>query len=89
MIKIFIIFIIGLAEQALYTFYLLSVAKKQKWLSSILMILYMTLYLFIVAFAMKDSETISLLIAYALACGLGNFIVMQWETRKKINENRT
>jgi len=83
MIKIILVFIIGFFEQLLYTAYLLSVNKKQVKASTILMVAYMAIYLFIIAFAIKDDSTISLLVAYALACGVGNYVIMKWENRKK------
>ena len=86
MLKIALVFGVGLIEQCLYTAYIISVTKRQKYLSSLLMLVYMSLYLFIVAFALKDSETIPLLISYALACGCGNLLTMIIETRKNKNE---
>jgi uncharacterized protein YebE (UPF0316 family) len=86
MFKILAIFLIGLVEQLLYTKYLISVDKRQSLISTVYMIIYMSLYLVIVAYAMKDSNTIPLLIAYALACGLGNFIAMKQEIKKENNE---
>ncbi len=82
MIKVLLVFIVGFIEQLLYTAYLLSVNKKQVKASSILMITYMSIYLFIITYAIKDANTIPLLVAYALACGAGNFCVMKWENRK-------
>ena len=83
MIKILLVFIVGFLEQMLYTAYLLSVNKKQVKASTILMVAYMSIYLFIISYAIKDANTIPLLIAYALACGIGNFCIMKWENRKK------
>jgi len=86
MLKIFMIFGVGLCEQCLYTAYLISVNKRQAVLSSILMLVYMSLYLFIVAYALKDTNAIGLLITYACACGVGNLITMKWENREKKNK---
>jgi len=83
MVKILIVFILGLIEQILYTAYLISVDKRQVYKSSFLMLIYMSLYLIIVAWAIKDANTIILLTTYALACGLGNLVTMKWETRRK------
>ena len=83
MLKILMIFVVGLCEQCLYTAYLISVNKRQAVLSSILMLVYMSLYLFIVAYALKDTNAIGLLITYACACGVGNLITMKWENRDK------
>ena len=82
MIKIIGVFIIGFVEQCLYTMYLISVTKRQVILSSILMFVYMSLYLFIVAYALKDSNTIILLISYSIACCFGNFITMIFEKKR-------
>ena len=82
MLKVLMIFGIGLCEQCLYTAYLISVNKRQSILSSLLMLVYMSLYLFIVAYALKDTNAIGLLITYACACGLGNFFTMFWENNK-------
>jgi uncharacterized protein YebE (UPF0316 family) len=83
MLKILLVFIVGLIEQVLYTMYLISVDKRQTNLSSILMFAYMCLYLFVIAYALKDSEAVTLLIAYAASCGLGNYLVMLWEKYKE------
>jgi uncharacterized protein YebE (UPF0316 family) len=83
MIKILIVFIIGFLEQLLYTAYLLSVNKKQVKASTFLMVAYMAIYLFIISYAIKDTNTISLLISYALSCGVGNYVIMKWENRRK------
>jgi multidrug transporter EmrE-like cation transporter len=83
MIKVILVFIVGFIEQLLYTAYLLSVNKKQVKASTLLMVAYMTIYLFIITYAIKDTNTIPLLIAYALACGAGNYCIMLWENRNK------
>lgn len=83
MLKVLMVFIVGFIEQLLYTAYLLSVNKKQVNASSILMITYMSIYLFIITYAIKDANTIPLLVAYALACGTGNWAIMKWENRKR------
>jgi uncharacterized protein YebE (UPF0316 family) len=80
MLKILAIFCIGLLEQVLYTAYLLSVNKKQVKLSSYLMFIYMLFYLGIIAYAIKDNNTITLLLAYAAACGVGNYIMMKFDS---------
>jgi len=81
MLKVLIVFIIGFIEQLMYTAYILSVTKKQVVPSSILMFTYMAIYLFLIAYALKDAETAPMLIAYALSCGVGNYCVMLWEKR--------
>ena len=75
--KIFIIFGSGLIEQILYTLYLLAVNKYMILPSTILMFLYMTIYLLIINYAIKDEKnSLSLLIVYALSSGVGNYIAM-------------
>lgn len=88
MIKILIVFLIGFIEQLLYTAYLLSVNKRQVNASTFLMVAYMAIYLFIISYAIKDTNTIPLLIAYALSCGVGNWCIMLWENRKWKNEDK-
>ncbi len=83
MIKILLVFIIGFLEQLLYTSYLLSVTKKQVIPSTILMVVYMSIYLFIISYAIKDGDTTPLLVAYALSCGVGNWVIMEWEHKKE------
>ncbi len=71
------IFGAGLVEQLLYTLYLLAVNRYMIEASTILMVVYMTIYLLIINFAMKDEKNaISLLIVYALSSGVGNYIAM-------------
>jgi uncharacterized protein YebE (UPF0316 family) len=81
MLKVLLVFIIGFLEQLLYTAYLLSVNKKQVNASTVLMVSYMAIYLFIISYAIKDANTIPLLVAYAVACGLGNWCIMKWEKK--------
>jgi len=83
MLKILMVFGVGFLEQLLYTKYLISVDKRQTIMSTLYMVIYMSLYLFIVSYAIKDDNTIPLLVAYALACGAGNFVIMKWENRNK------
>lgn len=82
MIKLIVIFFIGLFEQILYTNYLISVDKRQLYLSTLYMFVYMCLYLGIVAYAIAQQNWIMLMI-YALSCGIGNFCTILWENRKK------
>jgi uncharacterized protein YebE (UPF0316 family) len=88
MLKILLVFIAGFIEQLLYTSYLLSVTKKQVIPSTILMFVYMVIYLFIISYAIKDGNTINLLVAYALSCGVGNWVIMKWENRTKKTESK-
>jgi len=88
MIKIILVFVVGFIEQLMFTAYLLSVNKKQVNKSTILMITYMSVYLFIISYAIKDSNTIPLLISYALSCGAGNYAIMAWEKHKEYKIKR-
>ena len=88
MLKIVLVFIVGFIEQLLYTAYILSVTKKKVISSSLLMFSYMTIYLFLIAYALKDAETVPMLLSYALSCGVGNYVVMIWEKHKDNNEKR-
>jgi hypothetical protein len=84
LIKYISIFFIGLLEQILYTSYLISVDKRQLYLSTLLMFIYMCLYLAIVAYSVAQQNWLMLAI-YALSCGVGNFFTILWENK---NEKR-
>ncbi len=83
MIKILLIFIFGLFETFLYTMWCLSANRKEIVRSSVLMFVYMLIYLLILAYAIKDTEAIVLIVTYALSCGIGNYLEILWENRKK------
>jgi len=85
-LKIVLIFVVGFFEQLLYTAYLLSVTKRQVKASTILMLVYMTIYLIIIYYVMKDTGSLALILSYALSCGVGNYVIMKWEKRNKIAE---
>jgi len=82
MIKFIIVFILGIVETFLYTMWCLSANRKEINKSSILMFIYMVLYLGIIAYAIKDTNTFSLIVVYALSCGLGNYLELLWELKK-------
>jgi len=81
--KYIFIFIVGMLETILYTWFLIALQKKKTWLASFLMTTYMTVYLSLIAFAIQDASTFGLLFTYSLACGIGVFIRMKFENRKK------
>jgi len=85
MIKIILIFIFGLIETYLFTSWNLAANQKKAYLSSILMFLYMTTYLFILDIAFKDSNSKLVIIVYALACMFGNFFRVKYEKNKNGN----
>jgi hypothetical protein len=74
--KYLLVFITGFLEQSLYTLYLLSVNHYLINLSSILMLIYMTIFVSLTAKIAKDKESIKLAFTYALACGIANWITM-------------
>lgn len=80
--KLLLVFSIGVLENFLYTWYLLEVGRKKVIKSSILDILYMLIYLGIVSWAIKDTNTLPLLCTYALSCGAGNYLQMKWDLAK-------
>jgi uncharacterized protein YebE (UPF0316 family) len=77
--KFILIFILGFIEQLLFTSYLISVNKRQKIASSVLMFIYFLIYLVIIDWAIKDANTLWLLITYALSAAIGNFVRMNYE----------
>jgi multidrug transporter EmrE-like cation transporter len=82
--KIILIFIAGLLESLLYTMYLISIDNRKVLLSTILMFIYMSIYLIIISFAIKDLNSLSLLLAYSLSSALGNYIIMNKEKNKNL-----
>lgn len=80
--KLIIIFIAGTMETWLYTGWALAATQKKIWVSSILMFTYMMVYLKIIEWAFKDVNSTYMILAYALACGLGNFIRVKQESLK-------
>jgi len=72
--KIIIVFFVGLIETFLYAGYIIAITKKQVIASSLLMFIYMCIYLIIISYIIKDVNTIPLLIIYSLSCGIGNFL---------------
>lgn len=75
--KIFIIFSVGLIEQLLYTFYLLSLNKYLIEMSSILMFSYILIYLGIINRIAKDKkDSFFMMLSYAISCGVGNYLAM-------------
>ena len=78
-IKLALIFILGIIETYLYTGWCLLANKGKALSSSLLMIIYMTMYLTIIAWALKDSQTYLMIFTYALSCGVGNYIRVKHE----------
>jgi len=79
--KVLLIFIFGTIETYLYTGWNLSANKKQVYLSTILMFVYMMIYLIILDAAFKDSNSILMIADYSLACALGNFLRVRQEIK--------
>lgn len=75
--KVIIIFVVGLVESIFYTLYLLTVGRYMLLESSILMFIYMVVYLYLIDRIAKDKvDSIALIISYSLSCGIGNAIAM-------------
>jgi uncharacterized protein YebE (UPF0316 family) len=83
MIKILIIFIAGIIETYLFTSWSITANQKKAYVSSILMLVYMTTYLFILDIAFKDNNSKLLLVVYAFSCMIGNFIRVKHEKKNK------
>jgi uncharacterized protein YebE (UPF0316 family) len=82
-IKLFIIFVAGIVETYMFTGWSLAANKKQVYLSSFLMLIYMIVYLMILDAAFKDNNSKLMIVTYAISCGIGNFIRVSYEKRKK------
>ena len=83
MIKILLIFIAGIIETFLFTWWNLSANKKQIYVSSILMLIYMTMYLSIIDTAFKDINSKLMIICYAIGCAIGNYTRVKYEKDKQ------
>jgi phosphotransferase system glucose/maltose/N-acetylglucosamine-specific IIC component len=83
MLKAILIFISGIIETYLFTGWSITANQKKAYVSSILMLVYMTTYLFILDFAMKDNNSKLMLVIYAFSCMIGNFIRVQHEKKIK------
>jgi uncharacterized protein YebE (UPF0316 family) len=81
LIKFLLILIIGTAETWCFTKWSLRANKQRAINSSVMMMLYMTIYLKILDSIFKDTNTNILIIAYVLACGIGNFIAVKNEKK--------
>jgi hypothetical protein len=84
MFKILIIFIAGVIETYLFAGWTITANQKKEIVSSILMFIYMTLYLLILDAAFKDTNSGIMIFDYALACALGNFLRIKHENSKKL-----
>ena len=87
MYKILIIFIAGVIETFLFTWWNLSANKKQVYTSSILMFVYMAMYLMILNYAFKDVNSKLMIMSYVVGCTLGNYIRVRQENQKN-NKNK-
>jgi uncharacterized protein YebE (UPF0316 family) len=74
--KLPVIFSVGLIESLGFTLYLIAVNKYLIFTSSLLMFFYMAVYLWLIDKIAKDKDSIGMLLVYAFACGLGNYIAM-------------
>jgi hypothetical protein len=80
--KLLIIFFAGIIETYLFTGWTITANQKKVMVSSILMFIYMTAYLFILDIAFKDSNSKILLLVYAVSCGIGNYLRVRQERNK-------
>lgn len=85
MIKLFLIFLVGILETFINVAYLLAVNKKNIPLATFLEFVYSIVYLFIVAYALLQAQTVILLVSYASGCSIGTCLQM---LRDKYSEKR-
>jgi len=83
LLKFIIILVVGTIETYFFTKWSLRANKQRPINSSIMMMIYMTIYLKILDSIFKDSNTNILIVAYVLACGIGNFIAVKNEKHEK------
>ena len=74
--QIGIIFGAGFMEQFGYSLYLISMNKYLILISSVVLFIYFAIYLWIMNYAIKDKNSITLLITYALAAAISNAVAM-------------
>jgi len=79
MLKFIIILIVGTIETYFFTKWSLRANKQRAINSSIMMMAYMTIYLLILDTIFKDANSKMLILAYVIACGIGNFIAVKGE----------
>jgi ABC-type Fe3+ transport system permease subunit len=84
MIKFIIILIIGTFETYVYTKWNLRANKNRPINSSIMMMMYMAVYLWILDLIFKDINSKIMMISYVIACGIGNYLAVRHENRKKL-----
>jgi uncharacterized protein YebE (UPF0316 family) len=85
-LKYILIFLIGIIENVIGTNWILQATKHKAGLSSIMLFLEVVVSLSIVAWAIKGDDTFAIIAVYAVSCGIGNFISIKLDNRKKTNE---
>jgi len=75
--QILLILVAGLIETAIYTSYLILMNTKKQHSSSILMTLYIFVYLWLLKYVIKEHDSYVLIATYAFACGAGNYLAMK------------
>lgn len=84
--KYLLLIIVGIIENYIYTLRLLTTAQGLIIKSSTILVVHTIIYLSVVAWAIKDTNTLIMIIIYAFGCGIGNGLALFWEKRKKLNE---
>jgi hypothetical protein len=75
--KYVIVFLAGLAEQLLFTLYLLSVSRYMIEISTILMFVYFFTYLLLMKYCFNDDKnSFWMLFTYAISASVGNYIAL-------------
>ena len=84
MLKFLIIFVCGLVETWLYAWYLLEINRHRAIRSSLVLVIQMALYLAILSYVIKDINTIWLIADYCLGCGIGNYIKLRTDNKRRL-----
>ena len=84
--KVLIIFIAGVIETYLFAGWTIAANKSKVVLSSILMFTYMITYLLILDVTFKDTNSKLMIMTYAVACAVGNFIRVKREKKNEKNK---
>lgn len=82
MFNLLLLLVSGIIETFLFTWWNLSANEKQLNKSTILMTVYMMVYLIILKYCFEEKNGYTLIIIYSIACGIGNYLELLWETRR-------
>jgi uncharacterized protein YebE (UPF0316 family) len=87
--KYIIILIVGAIETYFSTNWALFAVERKAILSSLMMFIYLTIYLLVISWAVKDNDTIAVMIVYAFSGAIGNYISIKADIYNKNGKKTT